>query len=236
MEIYFVNLGKKCNLCVLQVVPNPLLDFSAGVLRERFSAVIRKPVFTFTFDRYTEVSPKLLCKLRTARNLRAVVVSTPTAVKSFVLKYMEICHILDKQSNLAIEQSERGPTSRSTLSSLLGLSPRIDRSSDMSTAEIASLKQQAMISREIFNIFRGSIEIMDEVDLLLHPLKSELNWPLGIKEPLDFSRSQYGTGLRWHIPSHLLDAIFSCSGYPILAEMADSREAGMRLIAFHVLG
>lgn len=43
------------NLHNLQVVPNPLLDFSAGVLRERFSAVIRKPVFTFTFDRYTEV-------------------------------------------------------------------------------------------------------------------------------------------------------------------------------------
>ena len=67
---------------------------------------------------------------------------------------------------------------------------------------------------------------MDEVDLLLHPLKSELNWPLGQKEPLDFSRSTYGSGLRWHIPAHLLDAIFSCSGYPILADMADSKEAG----------
>ena len=26
-----------------------------------------------------------------------------------------------------------------------------------------------------------SIEIMDEVDIILHPLKSELNWPLGAK-------------------------------------------------------
>lgn len=89
-------------------------------------------------------------------------VSTPSAVKSFVLKYMEICHILDKQSNLAIERSERVST-RSTLSTLLGLSPRLEKSPDLSPAEVTSLKSQAIIAREIFNIFRGSIEIMDEV-------------------------------------------------------------------------
>ena len=27
----------------------------------------------------------------------------------------------------------------------------------------------------------------DEVDMLLHPLKSELNWPLGGEEPLDMT-------------------------------------------------
>ena len=53
----------------------------AGVLRERFGAAIRKPIFTFTFDRYNTVTPQLLAKLRTARNLRAVVVSTLRASK-----------------------------------------------------------------------------------------------------------------------------------------------------------
>ena len=67
---------------------------------------------------------------------------------------------------------------------------------------------------------------MDEVDILLHPLKSELNWPLGRKEPLDFTMAQAGNGLRWAIPSHLLDAIFSCCGMPIIADIADSRQAG----------
>ncbi len=171
---------------------------------------------------------RLLCKLRTARNLRAVVVSTPSSVKSFILKYIEICHILDKQNNLLTERTEKIQT-KSTLASLLGLAPRFDVSNDLSPEEIESLKEQANICRQIFDILRGSIEIMDEVDLLLHPLKSELNWPLGQKEPLDFSRSAYGSGLRWHIPAHLLDAIFSCSGYPILADMADSREAGISL-------
>ncbi|CAM9179352.1 unnamed protein product, partial [Ectocarpus fasciculatus] len=80
-----------------EVVPNALLDFSTGVLRERFSTVVRKPVFTFTFERYNKITPELLFKLRTARYLRAVVVSTPSAVKSFMLKFLELCHILDGQ-------------------------------------------------------------------------------------------------------------------------------------------
>ena len=67
---------------------------------------------------------------------------------------------------------------------------------------------------------------MDEVDVILHPLKSELNWPLGAKEPLDFTRSRSGNGLRWGIPSHLLDAIFSCCGMPVLADIAESKAAG----------
>jgi hypothetical protein len=53
-----------------------------------------------------------------------------------------------------------------------------------------------------------------QVDLILHPLKSELNWPLGRKRPLDMTRgrpgSKLGDGLRWQIPFHLLDALFYC--------------------------
>ena len=66
---------------------------------------------------------------------------------------------------------------------------------------------------------------MDEVDLILHPMKSELNFPIGMiteifiviiarryyficrlgaKEELDLSP------LRWLLPIHLLDAIFYC--------------------------
>ena len=49
---------------------------------------------------------------------------------------------------------------------------------------------------------------LSQVDLLLHPLKSELNWPLGEREPLDFSKSVVGSGLRWKLPAQLLDVIF----------------------------
>jgi hypothetical protein len=43
------------NTLIFEVVPPALLDFSAGVLRERFGAAIKKPVFTFNFDRYQKV-------------------------------------------------------------------------------------------------------------------------------------------------------------------------------------
>ena len=44
----------------------------------------------------------------------------------------------------------------------------------------------------------GGVALLDEVDLLLHPLKSELNFPIGEKEPLD------GSPHRWNFAVHLL--------------------------------
>jgi hypothetical protein len=214
---------------IMEVVPPALLDFSAGVLRERFSAAIRKPVFTFTFDRYSKVTPQLLSKLKTARNLRAIVVSSPSSVKSFMLKFIEICHNLNRQRNLGLEKTERSiiKKPRSIVKRLLGIRALEDSLTDgMTPLELASAHSQAILADKIFEIFRSSIEIMDEVDVILHPLKSELNWPMGAKEPLDFTRSRAGNGLRWSIPSYLLDAIFSCCGMPILADMAESKAAG----------
>ena len=46
--------------------------------------------------------------------------------------------------------------------------------------------------------FNDSVLMMDEVDLILHPLKSELNFPIGAKYPLDFNP------LRWKLPIHLV--------------------------------
>ena len=42
------------------------------------------------------------------------------------------------------------------------------------------------------------------MDLILHPLKSELNFPIGDKFDLDGSDE----GERWNLSIHLLDAIF----------------------------
>jgi len=46
--------------------------------------------------------------------------------------------------------------------------------------------------------------LLDEVDLILHPLKSELNFPIGAKFDLDGAER----GERWSLPIHLIDAIF----------------------------
>ncbi|RYG67654.1 DUF3645 domain-containing protein, partial [archaeon] len=114
----------------------------------------------------------------------------------------------------------------SKIRSLLGLGGRGGRSAgEMTADEVAQARTQLVICDKIFDILRDSVEIMDEVDIILHPLKSELNWPLGAKEPLDFTRSRAGNGLRWSLPSHLLDAIFSVCDKPIIADIADSRTA-----------
>ena len=59
-----------------------------------------------------------------------------------------------------------------------------------------------MTSLRILKMFKEEL-FCDEVDLILHPLKSELNWPIGIKLPLDFtmSRTKGNSGLGGIFPS-----------------------------------
>ena len=54
----------------------------------------------------------------------------------------------------------------------------------------------------VLGLFKAGGMLLDEVDLILHPLKSELNFPIGDKLDLDFSP------LRWDFAIHLLDALF----------------------------
>ena len=70
---------------------------------------------------------------------------------------------------------------------------------------VPQLAAQARVAVSIVKELQSSLLILDEVDLILHPLKSELNWPLGKRKPLDFGAS------RWAVPFHLLDALFYCS-------------------------
>ena len=62
----------------------------------------------------------------------------------------------------------------------------------------------------VSQVRRGCL-LLDEIDLLLHPLKSELNWPLGEREPLDFAKTELGSGLRWKLPIELIDVLIRCS-------------------------
>ena len=63
---------------VTQVVPHALLDFSRGVMREKFAAVVRKPVFTFSFTRGTPISRDLYMKLCKARDSKAIICTSPS--------------------------------------------------------------------------------------------------------------------------------------------------------------
>ena len=82
---------------VTQVVPHALLEFSRGVMREKFAAVVRKPIFTFSFNRGTSITRDLYLKLCKARDSRAVICATPTSVKSFMLKFCEMMKVLEEK-------------------------------------------------------------------------------------------------------------------------------------------
>eukprot|EP00967_Tisochrysis_lutea_P022390 scaffold25495_cov30-Tisochrysis_lutea.AAC.6 len=78
-----------------------------------------------------------------------------------------------------------------------------------------------------------------QVDLVLHPLRSELNWPLGDKQPLDLTEPSLDSvkasslssvgglrGLRWRLPLLLLDALFaSRSSPPVMDALRNSPRA-----------
>ena len=209
------------SLC-MQVVPHALLDFSRGVMREKFAAVVRKPIFTFSFNRGTEITRDLYLKLCKARDSRAVICATPTSVKSFMLKFVEMMKILEEKKFGAA----RRKVTNNGIFSAFSLSAIARRWKDsVEIVETDVKPQEIYYASEILKLFRTGCMLLDEVDLLLHPLKSELNWPMGHKDPIDFSRGKLGIGLRWDLFWHLLDPVFYATSGKMSVEFKDSREA-----------
>lgn len=108
----FLLLGKTTIVCplltlmladgdnlILQVVPPALLELSRSVMRSTFSSIMHKRVYSLQFDRSSVIDARLSKKLLTAKITKGVVITTPTAVKSIMLKYMElICESLNTDS------------------------------------------------------------------------------------------------------------------------------------------
>eukprot|EP01050_Picozoa_sp_SAG11_P001055 SAG11_NODE_43_length_20795_cov_11.860456_3_plen_1106_part_00 len=205
---------------LMQVVPASLLEFSRSVMREKFSAVIRKSIYTFVFDRTTTVSRELLHKLLVAQKCRAVVTSTPTSVKSFIIKFVELLHVLDYE-NVRDKSIKKQAWS---LAAFFGLKrPSLPR--EYTADDLRSMREECHTTVSILRLLYRGVLLLDEVDLILHPLKSELNWPLGDKTPLDLTMNSSGPGLRWQIPFVLLDAVLFCSTGRTTIELVDSRDA-----------
>ena len=94
---------------VVSVVPKSLLEFTRGVVRSTFGdTVLSKPIYTLPMERSTKIDERLVFKLKTAAAARGVVVTHPTALKSFVLKFVELLHTLD-QDHTSAESVAEGP-------------------------------------------------------------------------------------------------------------------------------
>ena len=115
-----------------------------------------------------ELALGLGAKLAAACRERGVVVAAPEAIKSLMLKLVEQLHSIEQAGDLeAILPS--GSSKRETKETVR-LRDALIRRSDMADALVP-----------ILELWRRSYLIMDEVDVLLHPLRSELNFPIGHK-------------------------------------------------------
>jgi len=170
---------------ILEVVPPALLEFSRSIMRSTFSSIMYKRIYTLHFDRSSLPDGSLYNKLRAAISNSGVVVSTPTSVKSVLLKFLELEQIL---SDVSIPRPREYEAARDQLARILRL-------------------------------FKQGVLLMDEVDLILHPLKSELNFPVGAKFELDFQP------LRWKMAIHILDGLFYMERPRVSLTFRDSHRA-----------
>ncbi len=165
------------NSLVLSVVPKALVEMSRTRMRETFATIMVKRIYTLEFDRSTTVTAAMRRGLENATANRGVVVVTPTTLKSVMLCYVEMLQRIK-------EAKQSGMKSK-----------------------LPELETQATELSKILTLFRDGTMLLDEVDLILHPLKSELNFPIGEKFDLDGAED----GERWNLPIHLFDAFFYAS-------------------------
>lgn len=183
---------------VTQVQPANLLPQSVKLMRARFSNVVIKRVYTLHFTResplkgsaYLGFVTRLLNKLDRARREGAIVMTTPEALKSLQLKYVDLLQGIESLNPLYYQPLDR-----------LDKDKQADARKRI--AESKSNAVSADILRTIMQLWgdaggNGGILLMDEVDVLLHPLRSELNFPINNKHPLDHSP------YRWDFPIFLM--------------------------------
>eukprot|EP00760_Papus_ankaliazontas_P009215 PhM_4_TR13981/c0_g1_i1/m.81553 len=95
----------------------------------------------------------------------------------------------------------------------------LDRIEDTSRPQSSMLEKEVDDIGRLMPLWRDGVLIMDEVDLLLHPLKSELNFPVGAKHDIDYAP------LRWRLPIHLIDAFFYFHTRRISVPLKESPES-----------
>lgn len=198
------------NQLVTQVMPTALLEQSRNILRSRFSAIVVKHIYTLNFERAVEDSQELIerifTKLDSARRHRDVVVAAPECIKSLMLKFVEQLHAIEIFSNT--ESSFKPGKDERANRELMQLHKQMVAKSDMADQIV-----------KVLRMWKDGVLIMDEVDVLLHPLKSELNFPIGFKEAIDLA------GIRWDLPIHLVDAIFYYSRKKLSGDVTHLKEA-----------
>ena len=137
------------------------------------------------------------------RSLTLTLPLTLTAsVKACMLKLLELLHLVETG---AYSRNLRRHSKRDKVARLLRLQrkPSAARLPQQGVYDKGALTAQAAWAVQLLGVWRGAYAVIDEVDMVFHPLRSELNWPLGDKYALDFAPH------RWQLPMTLLEAMLA---------------------------
>jgi len=187
----------------------------------------------------TVVGPLLALMLADSKNL--VIQVVPPALLDFtrsilrgtfscVIQKQIFCFTCDRATEIDSEvlnkfehaKNSRGivvTTPSSIKSMFLKYVEGLDRIDDTSRPWLADIDKEVVDLGRCLSVWRDAVLIMDEVDMLLHPLKSELNFPIGAKHDIDFAP------LRWKLPMHLIDALFYFQTHRVSVSMKESPES-----------
>lgn len=58
--------------------------------------------------------------------------------------------------------------------------------------QVRCCRRELDLCLRVLELFKSGILIVDEIDEVLQPLKSELHWPIGQRQPIDFTTRQQG--------------------------------------------
>ena len=194
---------------VMAVVPSALLDQSKSVFRNCFGHVVNKRVYTFQFER------SLLCenldhlkllfqKLDLARATRSIVCTTPEALKCLMLKYLDLLQAVDDAHPLVFLPRNLIPTDVAKKLSLESIAKSHHNQELAADAirDILSLLGPAPKEKRKGKKRKGGIALIDEVDMVLHTLRSETNFPIGQQGLLELHPQ------RWEAAIHMIDTLF----------------------------
>ena len=96
-----------------------------------------------------------------------------------MLKYVEACEIItDVRRGRAAPRESTGESAASAAASVVGAQKQIASGGKQVRADLPELKRTASELGRLLRLFQDGVVILDEVDLILHPLKSELNFPI----------------------------------------------------------
>ena len=116
-------------------------------------------------------------KLDYAKRCRAIVLSTPTAVKSLALKFVEICHILDNGEAMKEEASATLARGVTSFLKTLGFFKKKDNSAELNKLPDKlvdctphQLRLKGELCARMFKLMEEGVLLLDEVDMILHPL------------------------------------------------------------------